>query len=71
MLRSCIPGKLADNAILLARDPGYADRLAALPEPYRTAYRDGDWDIFLGQAFAFSRSLHVVRPRPVPEQAPL
>jgi len=71
MVRCYIPGKLSDNAILLARDPGYADRLAALPEPYRTAYRDGDWDIFLGQAFAFSRSLHVIRPRPVPEQAPL
>ena len=71
MLRCYIPGRLSDNAILLARDPGYAARLAALPEPYRTAYRDGDWDIFLGQAFAFSRSLHVIRPQPVPGHAPL
>ncbi|EFL51736.1 protein of unknown function DUF264 [Solidesulfovibrio fructosivorans JJ]] len=71
MLRCHIPGRLADNAILLARDPGYAKRLDALPEPYRTAYRDGDWDVFMGQAFAFSRRLHVVKPRPVPETAPL
>lgn len=71
MLRCFIPGRLADNQILLARDPGYALRLDALPEPYRSAYRDGDWDIFLGQAFAFSRRLHVVKPRPVPEHAPL
>lgn len=71
MLRCHIPGRLADNPILLARDPGYAKRLDALPEPYRTAYRDGDWDVFMGQAFAFSRRLHVVKPRPVPETAPL
>ena len=71
MLRCYIPGRLEDNRILLARDPGYAARLDALPEPYRSAYRDGDWDVFLGQAFAFSRSLHVIRPRPVPDQAPL
>jgi hypothetical protein len=71
MLRCYIPGKLTDNAILLARDPGYAARLEALPEPYRTAYLEGDWDVFMGQAFAFHRRLHVVRPRPVPEDAPV
>lgn len=71
MLRCYIPGRLSDNAILLRRDPGYAARLDALPEPYRTAYRDGDWDVFMGQAFAFSRRLHVVKPRPVPAGAPL
>lgn len=71
MLRCFIPGRLADNQILLARDPGYALRLDALPEPYRSAYRDGNWDVFLGQAFAFSKRLHVVRPRPVPDVAPL
>jgi len=69
MLRCYIPGRLADNPLLSARDPGYAARLDALPEPYRSAYRDGDWDIFLGQAFAFSRRLHVIKPRPIPEQA--
>jgi hypothetical protein len=71
MLRCYIPARLSDNPLLLARDPGYAARLRALPEPYRTAYLDGDWDIFLGQAFAFSRALHVIRPRPVPDHAPL
>jgi len=71
MLRCFIPGRLADNRLLLAVDPGYAARLDALPEPYRTAYLEGDWDVFLGQAFSFSRRLHVIRPRPVPEHAPL
>ncbi|HCR14292.1 MAG TPA: terminase family protein [Solidesulfovibrio sp.] len=71
MLRCFIPGRLSDNPILLARDPGYAKRLEALPEPYRSAYRDGDWDVFLGQAFAFNRRLHVVPAMPVPAYAPL
>ncbi|MHC1790944.1 Terminase-like family protein [Solidesulfovibrio sp.] len=71
MVRCYIPGRLTDNRILMERDPGYAARLDALPEPYRTAYRQGDWDVFMGQAFAFSRRLHVVKPRPVPEAAPL
>ncbi len=71
MLRCFIAAKLADNPILLARDPHYAKRLEALPEPYRSAYRDGDWDIFLGQAFAFSRRHHVVSPLPVPPDAPV
>ncbi len=71
MLRCFIPGRLSDNPILLGRDPDYAKRLEALPEPYRSAYRDGDWDVFLGQAFAFSRERHVVPARPVPGHAPL
>ena len=71
MVRQYIPGKLQDNPILQLTDPGYIDRLDALPEPYRTAYKDGDWDIFMGQAFAFSRHHHVVEPMPVPDHAPL
>ena len=71
MVRQYIPGKLEDNPILLTSDPGYIDRLDALPEPYRTAYKDGDWDIFMGQAFMFSRQHHVVDPMPIPDNAPL
>lgn len=71
MLRCYIPGKLTDNPILMQTDPGYIDRLDALPEPYRTAYKDGDWDIFLGQMFAFNRMHHVIKPMPIPEHAPL
>ncbi|UJX41705.1 terminase family protein [Desulfovibrio sp. JY] len=71
MLRTYIPGLLQDNPILMQRDPGYLARLDALPEPYRTAYKDGNWDIFIGQAFEFSRARHVVKPMPIPEHAPL
>lgn len=71
MLRQYIPGLLADNAILVQSDPQYIHRLDALPEPYRTAYKDGNWDIFMGQAFNFSREHHVIDPIPIPEHAPL
>jgi hypothetical protein len=69
MLRCYIPGLLEDNPILTERDPEYIHRLDALPEPYRTAYKSGDWDIFIGQAFNFSRQHHVIPPIAIPENA--
>jgi hypothetical protein len=69
MLRQFIPGLLEDNQILMERDPEYEHRLDALPEPYRTAYREGNWDIFLGQMFEFGRKTHVVEPMPIPDDA--
>ena len=69
MVRQYIPGKLEDNPILVERDPQYIHRLDALPEPFRTAYKDGDWDIFMGQAFSFNRYDHVIKPIPIPEEA--
>ena len=67
MVRAYIPGRLEDNKILLKTDPKYIHRLDNLPEPYRTAYKEGDWEIFLGQAFHFSKDYHVIQPRPIPE----
>jgi hypothetical protein len=71
MTRAYIPGLLEDNQILMKRDPGYINRVKAMPEPYRSAYLDGDWDIFIGQAFSFNRLHHVCKPFPVPDWAPL
>jgi len=71
MLRAYIPGILTDNPILMKSDPGYIHRLDALPEPYRTAYKEGRWDIFLGQAFHFSTEFHVIKPLPIPRHAPI
>jgi hypothetical protein len=71
MLRCYIPGLLEDNKILMDADPNYIHRLDALPEPYRTAYMKGDWDIFLGQAFNFNKRDHVIDPIPVPSNANL
>jgi len=67
MVRCYIPGKLEDNPILMERDPGYISRLDGLPEPYRTAYKDGRWDIFIGQAFDFTPEYHVCSPMPIPK----
>ena len=69
MVRTYIPGKLNDNKILIDSDPEYIHRLDALPEPYRTAYKDGDWDIFMGQMFRFSRDHHVCSQLPIPENS--
>ena len=41
--RVFIPAKLTDNQPLMAGDPGYADRLAALDPVTRAQLRDGDW----------------------------
>ncbi|MFW5958289.1 MAG: terminase large subunit domain-containing protein [Desulfosalsimonas sp.] len=71
MMRCYIPGKLEDNPILTEHDPGYISRLDALPEPYRTAYKEGDWEIFLGQAFKFNRADHVIDPISIPAHAPM
>lgn len=71
MLRQFIPALLEDNPTLEDVDPGFKDRLDGLPEPYRTAYREGDWDIFLGQMFEFNSRDHVIKPIPVPGDAPL
>lgn len=72
MLRQFIPAKLQDNEILMELDPGYISRLDALPEPYRTAYKDGDWNIFFGQAFDFDRKYHVIQPlETIPENYPI
>ncbi|MBC8184295.1 MAG: Terminase-like family protein [Bacteriovoracaceae bacterium] len=69
MVRCYIPGLLEDNPILQLRDPGYIHKLNALPEPFRTAYMKGDWEIFLGQAFNFNKYDHVIPPMEIPENA--
>jgi len=71
MVRQYIPGLLEDNPTLTMNDPHYIHRLDALPEPFRTAYKNGDWDIFMGQAFRFSYDHHVCPPLPVPKSAPI
>lgn len=71
MRRVYIPALLHDNPILMERDPQYIHRLDALPEPYRTAYKEGRWDIFMGQAFHFAREYHVTSALRIPEGAPI
>ena len=44
-----IPAKVYDNPTLLRNNPQYIAALKSLPEPYRSALLDGNWDIFIGQ----------------------
>jgi hypothetical protein len=71
MVRAYIPGVLQDNPILMSKDPGYIKRVKAMPEPYRSAYLYGDWEIFIGQMFNFNSRDHVCVPHPIPPAAPL
>jgi len=70
-LKMYIPATVEDNPSILLGDPGYIAFLDSLPEPFHTAWRIGDWDIFMGQVFAFSADDHIISPRPVPEDAPM
>jgi hypothetical protein len=64
-----IPSKAEDNPHL---DAAYWQMLGTLPPHLRGAFKDGSWDIFVGQAFQeWSRNYHVVKEMPVPEGRPL
>lgn len=63
-----IPAKAEDNAVLREKDPGYLAWLDSLPDGQREAWRDGDWDAFLGQYFSeFRREFHVIAPFAIPK----
>ena len=53
------PSNYQDNPFL---DKDYVDWLETLKGPLGKAWRDGDWDVFEGQAFYFNYDKHVVRP---------
>lgn len=58
-----IPAKVTDNRILVEKDPEYVRRLDNLPHGLREAWRDGNWDVFVGQYFTeWDREVHVCEP---------
>jgi hypothetical protein len=65
-----VPARATDNPHL---DAAYWQMLDTLPDNLRAAFRDGSWDIFIGQAFPeISRETHAIQPIwPVPEHSPL
>lgn len=75
--RIFVPSTVFDNQILLANDPAYAARLAALPDAEKRALLYGDWDAFAGQVFAEWRNdpaqyadgkgTHVIAPFAIPK----
>jgi len=64
-----IPSKAVDNPYL---DEDYYKVLNTLPEALRKAFRDGDWDVFVGQAFTeYNKKIHVLpNETPIPPGAP-
>ena len=70
--RIFIPSFLRDNHILYKNDPKYVARLLSIKDPLlKKAWIDGDWDVFIGQAFGFSDRTHVIRAIEIPAGAPL
>ena len=64
-----VPSKAKDNPHL---DQSYWAMLDTLPSVLRAAFRDGDWNIWYGQAFPeFSKQIHVCGRPPVPPNANL
>ena len=49
--RMYIPATMDNNPTLMKNDPEYVSYLDNLPEPLRSAWRHGDWEIFAGQYF--------------------
>jgi phage terminase large subunit len=52
-------------------DEAYWAMLATLPENLRKPFRDGNWDIFVGQAFPELGVPHKIDPMPIPRNAHL
>lgn len=48
---SFIQSLITDNAALMQAQPDYKKFLDALPPKLRAAWRDGQWDVFIGQFF--------------------
>jgi len=64
-----VKSKAEDNPYL---DASYWGMLNTLPLHLRAAFKDGSWDTFVGQALQeWSRVHHVIKPIPVPKDAPL
>ena len=62
-----VPSRASDNKYL---GDDYWAMLSSLPENVREAFRDGNWDVFVGQAFPqFNRETHAIKPMPVPSNA--
>lgn len=55
-----------------ALPPSYWHMLETLPPNMRKAFREGDWNVFIGQAFPeLSKVRHGIDPLPIPRGAPI
>jgi hypothetical protein len=67
-----IPSRLEDNAKLIAADPRYEMRLAAINDPEMfKAWREGDWTVLLGRYFStFTEEKNTMDPVNLPPWLP-
>ena len=66
LTRAFLAGRLADNPILLEKDPLYVQKLMNLPELERKQLLEGDWDAGDGLALPEMRQdVHLVRKQDV------
>jgi len=64
-----ISAKLWDNRLFLDANPWYLDNLNELGSDLRTAYLDGDWNVFIGQFFGdWREDIHIVEPFDIPKE---
>lgn len=67
--RCFIPATVYDNPTLVENDPGYVQRLEALPEVEKMRLLYGNWDAFEGQVFGeLSQKTHGCDPFPIPPE---
>jgi hypothetical protein len=67
--RVYIPSRVSDNRILLARDPGYVERLKGVGSPELVrAWLEGDWNAVVGSYFPEFGPQHILRPFRVPKE---
>ena len=67
--RVYVPASVFDSVKAGVVSADYIATLEAMPEPYRSAYLYGKWDIFIGQAFSeFDQRIHVIPTAPVHER---
>lgn len=75
------PAKATDNLALMQAQPDYIKQLNKLPPKLRSAWRDGDWNVFIGQYFEDfvdapahykdRRLTHVIDPFPIKKDWPV
>ena len=69
-MRMFIPSRVTDNRILMARDPGYVDRLKGVGSPELVrAWLEGDWNAVIGSYFNEFGHQHVIKPFAIPRDA--
>lgn len=70
--RVFIRSDTSDNKILMANDPKYAQWLDSIKDPVlRAAWKDGSFDVIIGQAFTLAPQ-NIIKPIwPIPQYAPV